>query len=156
MFLACHFLTNHTIYCIQGLGPKLFLHNNLRLWTGAQIPHLTAQGPTTAPSERRLLRPATAPSSARTRLETTGTLCALLRTRLRTTSALLYLGGLQYGDHARLLARVIQRASRASFAQRRQQDSSAETSTKGALQPLPAWPSSRFNITLMCFLAHMA
>ena len=63
---------------------------------------------------------------------------------------------LQYGDHARLLARVIQRASRASFAQRRQQDSSAETSTKGALQPLPAWPSSRFNITLMCFLAHMA
>ena len=67
-----------------------------------------------------------------------------------------YLGGLQYGDHARLLARVIQRASRASFAQRRQQGSSAETSTKGALQLLPAWPSSRFNTTLMCFLAHMA
>ena len=46
---------------------------------------------------------------------------------------------LQYGYHARLFTRVLQRALRASFAQRRQQGSSAETSTKGALQLLPAW-----------------
>ena len=57
----------------------------------------------------------------------------------------------------RVYLRACFRARFARFiAQHRQQGSSAETSTEGALQLLPAWPSSRFNTTLMCFLAHMA